>query len=77
MVFGIAVRRRRESLRLSVKDLADLTGCSRSYVYQIENGEKFPSVQFAEGLEKVLEMRLVETLRAGGQTIKVVIKNPT
>ena len=46
---GTAVARRRRSLGLRQKEVADLAGCSERFVYSLERGK--PSVQLAKVLD--------------------------
>lgn len=42
MVFGLKMKQYRQNKNLSLQDVADLTGISKSYLNEIENGKKYP-----------------------------------
>lgn len=42
MVFGLKMRNYRQSKNLSLQDVSKLTGISKSYLNEIENGKKYP-----------------------------------
>ncbi len=49
---GVAVRERRKLLRLTQKQLADLSGCGPDFLYDLERGK--PTVQLGK-LQGVLD----------------------
>lgn len=53
-VFGLKMKQFRQKSALSLQDLANITGLSKSYLNEIENGKKFPKhdkiVQLSEAL---------------------------
>jgi predicted ATPase/transcriptional regulator with XRE-family HTH domain len=67
--FGQWLRRRREALRLTRRDLADRVGCSVSTLRKIEDDERRPSASMAESLARALlidpvgQPRFVEVAR--------------
>ncbi|MBX2998066.1 MAG: tetratricopeptide repeat protein [Caldilineaceae bacterium] len=67
--FGEWLRRRRESLRLTRRELADRAGCSVSTLRKIEDDERRPSSSVAESLARALtivpaqQTRFVEAAR--------------
>jgi transcriptional regulator with XRE-family HTH domain len=58
--FGAAVRRHRETLRISQEELADRAGLDRTYVSGIERGRRNPTLkilqQVAAGLGSDLDV---------------------
>lgn len=48
------LKRLRENRMLSVRDLADAVGVSRSFIYQLERGEVSPSYSTLRGISRVL-----------------------
>lgn len=62
-LFGAAVRKRRESLRLSQEDFADKAGIHRTYVSSIELGKVQVSIGIAFKLAKALEIPLSKIWR--------------
>ena len=61
--FGIAVRKRRLQLRLSQEALAFKTGHHRTYISEIERGQKSPTLQVAASLAEGLDMRASTLIR--------------
>lgn len=57
-LFGAAVRRRREKLKLSQEDFADKAGIHRTYVSSIELGKVQVSIGIAQQLANALETPL-------------------
>jgi transcriptional regulator with XRE-family HTH domain len=57
-LFGAAVRRRRQKLRLSQEDFADRARIHRTYVSAIELGKVQVSIGIAQQLAAALEMPL-------------------
>lgn len=58
MIFGQAVRRRRNELGLSQEDFADKAGIHRTYVSSIELGKVQVSIGIAQQLATALELPL-------------------
>jgi transcriptional regulator with XRE-family HTH domain len=58
-ILGLKIRQLRARRKLSLKDLADRTELSASYLNEIENGKKYPKIEklaaIAQGLEVNLE----------------------
>ena len=61
--FGLVVRKQRKKLGLSQEELAELANLHRTYIGQVERGERNISVDNMECLAKVLEMELWEMLK--------------
>ena len=59
---GRAIRRRREELALSLRDVADVTGVSASTLSRIENGTGKPDADNIARLTSWLDMPMVSTL---------------
>ena len=51
---GKLVREMREKMGLSGRDLAEITGISRPYLWQIEDGRSTPSLTYARKIAAVL-----------------------
>src|SRR5216110_3817076 len=62
---GSAVRRRRESLGLSLRDLADETGVSASTLSRIENGTGKPDADNIARLASWLDMPIERVMHGG------------
>lgn len=58
--FGKAVRRRRRELDLSQEKLAELAGLHRTYVSDVERGDRNISLENIEKLAKALEISIVD-----------------
>lgn len=58
ILFGIAVRRRRQELELSQEDFADQAGIHRTYVSSIELGKVQVSIGIAQQLANTLGVPL-------------------
>lgn len=61
--FGIVLRRTREALNLSQEALAEQAGLHRTYIGQVERGERNISVDSMERLAEAVNMELWEMLR--------------
>lgn len=59
-VFAGNVKRRRESLAMTQRELAQKSGMSQGYLAEIETGKKFPSAESIERLCTALEVRPFE-----------------
>src|SRR5438876_2298439 len=76
---GRAVKRRREELGLSLRDIADETGVSASTLSRIENGTGKPDADNIARLTSWLKMpmeRVLGTHRADGETTAPIIYYP-
>ena len=62
-LFGVAVRKRRQQLRLSQEDFADRVGIHRTYVSSIELGKVQVGIGIAYKLAKTLEIPLSKLFR--------------
>src|SRR5215831_8497521 len=60
---GPRIRALRESMSLSLRDLADRSGVSAPMLSQVERGETSPTLQVAERIAAGLELRLSQLLR--------------
>ncbi len=56
--FGKAIRRRRRELDLSQEELAERAGLHRTYVSDIERGDRNPSLENIEKLAKALNIKV-------------------
>jgi transcriptional regulator with XRE-family HTH domain len=63
---GMAIRRRREALKLSQDDFADTISMHRSYYSAIERGEKNLTLQVLSRVADGLKARLSDILRDAG-----------
>ena len=61
--FGLALRSAREELQLSQEVLAELAGLHRTYIGQVERGEKNISVDSMERLAAAVDLPLWEMLK--------------
>lgn len=76
---GRAIRRRREELKLSLRDVADQTNVSASTLSRIENGTGKPDADNIARLTKWLDMPLERILGRGrddGNDAKAVVYYP-
>jgi XRE family transcriptional regulator, regulator of sulfur utilization len=62
-VFGTRVRRLREGMDLSLRDLAERSGVSAPMLSQVERGETSPTLAVAERMAGGLELSLSQLLR--------------
>ena len=60
---GPRVRALRESMSLSLRELAERTGVSAPMLSQVERGETSPTLQVASRIAGGLELRLSQLLR--------------
>lgn len=58
--FGKAIRRRRRELDLSQEELAERAELHRTYVSDIERGDRNPSLENVEKLAKALNLKVSE-----------------
>jgi transcriptional regulator with XRE-family HTH domain len=63
LTFGRAVRRERESLRLSQERFAERANVHRTYISAIELGKVSVGIEVANALASALEMRLSDLIR--------------
>jgi transcriptional regulator with XRE-family HTH domain len=61
--FGKELRRRRERLRVSQEEFADLCGLDRTYVGGIERGERNVSLLNIERLARAFRISMAELFR--------------
>ena len=61
--FGLTLRRARETLKLSQEVLAEKAGLHRTYIGQVERGERNISIDNMEHLAEAVGMELWEMLR--------------
>jgi transcriptional regulator with XRE-family HTH domain len=61
--FGTRIRRLREGMELSLRDLADRSGVSAPMLSQVERGETSPTLAIAERIAGGLELSLSQLLR--------------
>ncbi|MBC96489.1 MAG: hypothetical protein CME63_01965 [Halobacteriovoraceae bacterium] len=57
-VLSLKIRRLRQKKGLSLKDLAEKSGLSHSYLNEIEKGKKYPKVEKLLGLAQALEISI-------------------
>jgi len=63
VLFGLRLRLARENLQLSQELLADMAGMHRTYIGQVERGERNISVGNMEKLADAVDLPLWEMLR--------------
>jgi XRE family transcriptional regulator, regulator of sulfur utilization len=61
--FGTRIRRLREAMDLSLRDLSDRSGVSAPMLSQVERGETSPTLSVAERIAGGLELSLSQLLR--------------
>ncbi|AWO76593.1 hypothetical protein C1N76_19065 (plasmid) [Geobacillus thermoleovorans] len=77
MSFGENVKKARKSKSLSLQELSDRCGVSRSMLSQIERGEKNPTIQVACQIAEGLDMTLSQLLGEDARKEVIVIKKET
>src|SRR6267142_1425988 len=76
---GRAIRRRREELALSLRDVADVTGVSASTLSRIENGTGKPDADNIARLTSWLDVpmeRILKGTREGREETKAIVYYP-
>lgn len=63
VLFGVRLRHARENLQLSQELLADIAGMHRTYIGQVERGERNISVDNMEKLAGAVNLQLWEMLK--------------
>lgn len=63
-VLSLKIRRLRQKKGLSLKDLAERSGLSHSYLNEIEKGKKYPKVEKLLGLAQALDISIDELVSA-------------
>ncbi|WP_075793749.1 helix-turn-helix domain-containing protein [Massilia putida] len=63
ILFGLALRKAREEQQLSQEELAERAGLHRTYIGQVERGERNISIDNMEHLAHAVGMQLWEMLR--------------
>ncbi len=63
LTFGRAIRRQRESLRLSQEKFAEKANVHRTYISSVELGKVSVGIEVANALASALEMRLSDLVR--------------
>jgi len=67
VIVGSELRRRRNELRLSLRELAESTGLSTGFLSQVENDHVSPSLASLERIGNALRLPLFEILSADGR----------
>ncbi len=62
--FGKALRQRRQRLRVSQEEFADMCGLDRTYIGGIERGERNVALVNVEKIAKALKISLSELFRS-------------
>ena len=73
-LFGTRVRRLREGMDLSLRDLADRSGVSAPMLSQVERGETNPTLTVAERIAGGLELTLSQLLRLDESEGVIVVR---
>jgi transcriptional regulator with XRE-family HTH domain len=63
MRFGKAVRKRRNELKISQEDFAELAGLHRTYISDLERGTRNISLENIEKLAKALDLSISELMQ--------------
>lgn len=61
-IMGQVIRRERQDLHLTIKELGEKAGLSEIYVSEIERGKKYPSARVLESLAEALKMSVADLL---------------
>jgi XRE family transcriptional regulator, regulator of sulfur utilization len=73
--FGDRVRRLRDGMDLSLRDLADRSGVSAPMLSQVERGETSPTLSVAERIAEGLELTLSQLLRLDETDGVIVVRS--
>ncbi len=73
---GRAIKRHRETLEMSLRDVADVTGVSASTLSRIENGTGRPDADNIARLSQWLDMPVDRLIRGNEETVEPVIYYP-
>lgn len=72
---GMKLRKRRQELNLSINELVKLSGVSKGYISQIENGQFIPSVEILSKLADPLNIHVIDLMRTAGHIPEDVYNN--
>lgn len=72
---GIKLRELRKAKKLSLKKLAERSGCSSSYLSMVENGKVDPGISRLKRIADGLEITIVDLFRDQPNTRVVIRKN--
>ncbi len=61
--FGIAVRLRRNELKISQEDFAERAGLHRTYISDLERGKRNVSLENVEKLAKALNLSISDLMK--------------
>ena len=70
--YGLVVKRRREELGLTQEDLARKLKVKLSYIKKVEAGRIVPEYSLVVKLEKILGVKLIETVDLESERVKYV-----
>ncbi len=73
---GRAIKRHRDELKLSLRDVADVTGVSASTLSRIENGTGRPDADNIARLTQWLDMPVDRLMKHSEQSVEPVIYYP-
>ena len=73
---GRAIKRHREELKLSLRDVADQTGVSASTLSRIENGTGRPDADNIARLSQWLDMPVDRIMRHSEESVEPVVYYP-
>lgn len=73
---GNAIKRRREELELSLRDVGDLTGVSASTLSRIENGTGRPDADNIARITQWLDMPVDRLMKKADESVEPVIYYP-
>jgi transcriptional regulator with XRE-family HTH domain len=73
---GRAIKRHRETLEMSLRDVADVTGVSASTLSRIENGTGRPDADNIARLSQWLDMPVDRLIRGNEEAVEPVIYYP-
>ena len=76
MELGQAIKRRREELGLSLRDVADKTGVSASTLSRIENGTGKPDADNIARLTGWLDMPVDRVMKKSSEDVEAVVYYP-